>query len=133
MRALVVEDDFTSRKILQRLLVVDFETDIAVDGQEACAAFKEAFSSDEKYDVVFLDIMMPIKDGLEALKEIRHFEEESNVLGFDGVKIIMTTALDDSKNVVSAFKAGCEGYIVKPYNREKIFNKLIELGVLDQA
>ncbi len=133
MKALIVEDDFTSRKILQRFLSESFETDIAVDGEEACTAFRQSFLNDGRYDVIFLDIMMPKKDGLETLKEIREFEEENGITGLDGVKVIMTTALDDSKNVLNAFKAGCEGYIVKPYNRQKIFDKAEELGLLSQA
>jgi len=77
--------------------------------------------------------MMPKKDGQQVLKEIRAYEEERDVVGLDGVKIIMTTALDDSKSVLNAFKAGCEGYIVKPYNRQKIYGKLEELGLIDQG
>ena len=133
MKALIVEDDFTSRKILQRFLSESFETDVAVDGDEACSAFKQAFNNNEKYDIVFLDIMMPKKDGLQVLKELREFEEEHNVLGLDGVKIIMTTALDDSKSILNAFKSGCEGYIVKPYNRHKIYEKIEELGLISKV
>ena len=130
MKALVVEDDFTSSKILQRLLDTNFETDIAADGVEAVNAFKSAHDSHAHYDVIFLDIMMPKKDGHQVLKDIRQYEETNKIGSSDSAKIIMTTALDDSKNVLSAFKSGCEGYIVKPYNKQKIFEKLEELGLL---
>ena len=130
MRALVVEDDFTSSKILQRLLVTNFETDIAVDGVEAVNAFTSAHEKKAHYDVIFLDIMMPKKDGHQVLKDIRSYEETNKIDSSETAKIIMTTALDDSKNVLSAFKSGCEGYIVKPYNKQKIFEKLEELGLL---
>jgi two-component system chemotaxis response regulator CheY len=132
MKALIVEDDFTSRTVLQRFLAEDFETNIAIDGEQACQAFKQAFTNNEKYDVVFLDIMMPKKDGLQVLKEIRKYEEDNGLVDHSGVKIIMTTALDDSKNVLTAFKNGCEGYIVKPFNRQKIYSKIEELGLLNQ-
>lgn len=131
MKALVVEDDFLSRKILLRFLAPYFDCDIATDGEEALDAFKHAFNSTEKYDAIFLDIMMPKKNGLEVLQEIREFENDQNVLGLDGAKIIMTTALDDSKNVLSAFKKGCEGYIVKPYQKEVITERLEELGLTE--
>jgi two-component system, chemotaxis family, chemotaxis protein CheY len=131
MKALVVEDDFTSSKILQRLLVSNFETDIAVDGVEAIIAFKSAHEKNAHYDVIFLDIMMPKKDGHQVLKDIREYEMENKIDGSSSAKIIMTTALDDSKNVLSAFKSGCEGYIVKPYNKQKIFEKLEELGLIE--
>ncbi len=132
MKALIVEDDSTSRKILERFLNDIFKTDIAIDGEEACMAFKQAFTGDDKYDVVFLDIMMPKKDGLEVLDELRKFEEKNGVLGLDGVKIIMTSALDDSRNILNAFKGGCEGYIVKPYSKKNIYDKIEELGLINQ-
>jgi two-component system, chemotaxis family, chemotaxis protein CheY len=132
MKALIVEDDFTSRKIVQRFLNDTFETDIAINGEEACNAFKKSVMEDEKYDVIFLDIMMPKKDGLEVLDELRKFEEKNGVLGLDGVKIIMTSALDDSKNILNAFKSGCEGYIVKPYSEKNIYDKIEELGLVSQ-
>ena len=131
MKALVVEDDFTSSKILQRLLVSNFETDVAIDGVEAIDAFKSAHDNNAHYDVIFLDIMMPKKDGHQVLKDIRSYEEQNNIDSDHAAKIIMTTALDDSKNVLSAFKSGCEGYIVKPYNKQKIFEKLEELGLIE--
>lgn len=131
MKALVVEDDFTSSKILQRLLVTNFETDIAVDGVEAISAFETAHDNNNHYDVIFLDIMMPKKDGHQVLKDIRKYEEVHKIDGDNIAKIIMTTALDDSNNVLSAFKSGCEGYIVKPYNKQKIFEKLEELGLIE--
>ena len=102
MKALVVEDDFTSSKILQRLLVSNFETDVAVDGIEAINAFKTAHEKDASYDVIFLDIMMPKKDGHQVLKDIRAFENLHKIDNDGAAKIIMTTALDDSKNVLSA-------------------------------
>jgi len=131
MKALVVEDDFTSSKILQRLLVSNFETDVAVDGVEAIDAFTSAHNNNAHYDVIFLDIMMPKKDGHQVLKDIRAYEEQNKIDSDHAAKIIMTTALDDSKNVLSAFKSGCEGYIVKPYNKQKIFEKLEELGLIE--
>jgi len=129
MKALIVEDDYTSRKILTSFVSQKFETDTAVDGHDGLMSFKKELDKGECYDVIFLDIIMPKKDGLQLLKEIRKYEEEHSILGRNGVKIIMTTALGDSKNVLSAFKSGCEGYIVKPYNRSQIYDKLDELGV----
>ncbi|MCB0283023.1 MAG: response regulator [Calditrichaeota bacterium] len=131
MKALVVEDDFLSRKILLKFLTPYFDCDVATDGDEALEAFKYAFNNNDKYDAVFLDIMMPKKNGLEVLQEIREFEHDKDIMGLDGAKIIMTTALDDSKNVLSAFKKGCEGYIVKPYQKEIIIEKLEELGLTE--
>ncbi len=130
MRALIVEDNFTNRKILQRFLKDISETDIAVDGLEAVTAFKSALDDDIPYDVIFLDIMMPHKDGMQVLREIRQYEQEHGINGLDGVKVIMTSALEGNHDILNAFKAGCEAYIVKPYTRRDINMKLAELGCL---
>lgn len=57
MKILIVEDDFTSRKLLQSLLKSYGECDVAVNGQEALDAFDEAKEADEAYKLVCLDII----------------------------------------------------------------------------
>lgn len=128
MKILIVDDDFTSRKILLKYLSTYGQCDVAVNGKEAVEAFKLAFDDWEAYDLICLDIMMPEMDGQEALKQIRQFETERGKLGFDGVKIIMTTALDDSDNIKTSFREQCEAYLVKPIIKDKLVKKLEELG-----
>lgn len=130
MKILIVEDDFVSRKLLLTILASYGECDVAVNGQEAIEAFKIALDEGRKYDLVCLDIMMPEKDGHEVLKEIREVEKGFNIVGLDGVKVIMTTALTDSKNVVQAFREQCEAYMVKPIDKEKLLSKIEELGLI---
>jgi len=64
--------------------------------------------------------MLPELDGQQALLEIRKSEEQRKIAGLDGVKIIMTTALDDAKNVLSAFRDGSEAYLTKPIDRNEL-------------
>ncbi len=130
MKALVVEDNFTSRKVLIHMLSDLMECDMAVNGDEAVLAFEDAFKNNEPYDVIFLDIMMPGKDGMAVLEEIRTYENQHGINGLDGVKIIITSGLDDSKSILDAFKSGCEGYIVKPYHKEEILVKMEELNLM---
>lgn len=129
MRVLVVEDDFTSRRLLSLYLAPYGECDVAVDGHEALEAFRMALEEKQPYDVICLDIMMPNMDGHEALKRIRALEEEHGVLLGEGVKIIMTTALGDSKNIFKAFNEQCEAYLVKPIEQEKLAEELKKLGL----
>jgi two-component system, chemotaxis family, chemotaxis protein CheY len=103
MRTLIVEDDFTSRLLLQSLLAKYGECHIAVNGKEAIAAFRAADEKGQKYDLICMDVMMPEMDGQAAVKEIRDLEASGGTLSTHGVKIIMTTALDDVKNVVQSF------------------------------
>ncbi|GAB1410100.1 response regulator [Desulfovibrionales bacterium] len=131
MRILIVEDDFIGRKVLQRLLLEYGECDVAVDGVEAVKAFDLAWSAGMPYDVLFLDIMMPNMSGHDALKIIREKERAMAVQPGREAKVIMTTALDDVKNVTQAFfQGGASGYLVKPIERQKVVEELEKLGVI---
>ena len=130
MKILMAEDDFTSRKILQIILSKYGEVDIAVNGSEAIKAVKFALAKHENYDFICLDIMMPMKSGQETLKEIRQIEKDQGIMDGDGAKVIMTTALDDSSNVISAFRSQADGYLVKPISAKAIENKLRELELI---
>ena len=130
MKYLIVEDDFAARRLLQRYLSGYGDCDIAVDGHEAVAAFGQALDENEPYDLICLDIMMPAMDGREALQVIRRIEHEHGIHGLDGVKVIMTTALGDSKNVIGSFREGCEAYIVKPIKKDKLLEEMEKLGLI---
>jgi two-component system chemotaxis response regulator CheY len=120
LKILIVEDEFLSRNLLA-MLVSDYgQTDVAVDGEEAVRAVQYAYEAGAPYDLVLLDIMLPQKDGQQALREMRAYEKERGVAGPDGMKVIMTTALTDARNVMEAFKGQCEAYIPKPYSKAKI-------------
>lgn len=128
MRILVVEDDFTSRRVLGRILESFGSCDVAIDGEEAVAAVKLALEGDVHYDLICLDIMMPKMDGQAALKQIRGMEDEHKILLGDGAKIVITSALQDSQNVMEAFRSQCDGYIVKPYDKAKVTAELAQHG-----
>ncbi len=130
MKILMAEDDFTSRKILQIILEKYGEVDIAANGMEAVTAVKVALAASEPYDLICLDIMMPKKSGQETLKEIRQIEKDQGIFEGDGAKVIMTTALGDSDNVMKAFREQADGYLVKPITATAINNKLKELELL---
>lgn len=131
MRILIVEDDFISRNVLQHILSEFGQCDIAVDGREAVAAFKRSWGNSMPYDLICMDIMMPGLDGHEALGQIREFEKQMEVEGPAETKVIMTTSLNDKKNVSEAFyKGGATSYFVKPIDREKLVEELRLLGLL---
>jgi two-component system, chemotaxis family, chemotaxis protein CheY len=129
MKTLIVEDDFTSRLLLQELLKSYGPSHIAVNGNEAVDAVRVALEAGDPYDLICLDIMMPEMDGQTALKEIRALEEEHGVLSAQGAKIVMTTALDDPANVMHAFYELCDAYIFKPIMKAKLLNELQKMGL----
>lgn len=127
MKALIVEDEFLSRKVLRSFLANNFEVDIVVNGQEALAAFEAAHDEDDPYDLILMDIMMPEIDGMEALERIRDMERER---GYSNCKIIMTTALDDPNTVIRSFHDGeASAYMVKPVDKGKLYSELVKLGL----
>ena len=99
MKILLAEDDFVTRKFMTNFLSKYGECDVTVDGMEAVDAFMMALEDDAPYDLVCLDIMMPVMDGYQALMGIRNLEKERNIPPEKAVKIIMTTALNEEKNV----------------------------------
>jgi len=128
---LIVEDEFLSRKLVGHYIEKFGAYDVAVNGEEALKAVSASYDDGRRYDVVFLDIMMPDKNGLEVLKEIRAIEAARGVGVSDGLKVIMTTALGDAKSVMEAFRNQCEAYITKPYTEEAFATQLRKLGLID--
>jgi len=127
---LIAEDDFASRKAILKFLSVYGECDVTVAGMEAIDAFMMALEEDDPYDLICLDVMMPIMDGYQALKNIREIEREHNVPQDKQAKVIMTTALNEEKNVKKAFELGCTVYCAKPIDVEKLRGMLEKLGLI---
>jgi len=128
MKILIVDDDSTNRKLLISMLEDNGECDEAENGQEAVNLFKKRLDNKEHYDIVFLDIKMPVMDGHETLLEIRKLEEHHQILLGQGSKIVMVSALSDQQNIISAFREGCEYYLVKPFQQNKLFQLMNEMG-----
>jgi two-component system, chemotaxis family, chemotaxis protein CheY len=129
MKTLIVEDDATSRLFLQTVLSRHGECHIAVNGREAVEAHRAAMDDGQKYDLICMDIMMPEMDGYAAMRAIR--EKEANAGLFSkGVKIVMTTALADVKDVGAAFQGLCDSYLMKPINLRRLLGELKGFGLI---
>ncbi|MBN2008625.1 response regulator [candidate division KSB1 bacterium] len=130
MRFLVAEDESTSLRVMQEFLAPYGECDIAENGTQAINMFKQSLQEERVYDLICLDIMMPEINGQQALKQIRAIEKENGMKSGEGVKVIMTTALGDQKNVIEAFyKGGALAYLVKPIKKQKLFTEMRNLGL----
>jgi len=68
-----------------------------------------------------------------VLKTIRSVEEKRGIAHDKGVKVIMTTAMNDADVIMESFNARCDGYIVKPVRKEKLFEEIESLGFLPKG
>ena len=130
MKILLAEDDFATRKFMLSFLSKYGECDVTVDGMEAVDAYLMALEDGEPYDLVCLDIMMPVMDGYQALVGIRNLEKERDIPQEKAVKVIMTTALNDESNVKMAFELGCTVYAGKPIDQERLEQDMKKLGLI---
>ena len=130
MKILLAEDDFVTRKFMVNFLSKYGESDVTVDGMEAVDAFMMALEDEEPYDLVCLDIMMPVMDGYQALVAIRKLEKDKNIPEEKAVKVIMTTALNEERNVKMAFELGCTIYSGKPINQDRFEQALKKLELI---
>jgi two-component system, chemotaxis family, chemotaxis protein CheY len=130
MKILIVDDDKTSSKLLHGYLKMYGECHIAESGEEGLEAVKYAMQNNAPYELITLDIMMPITDGHEALRTIRELERSTLNVSGKAARIIMVSALDDISTVMKSFEELCDAYMAKPVIRKDLFNKLIELGII---
>lgn len=128
MKILIAEDDFISRKLLNLLLSPLGEVDIAANGNEAFIAVKMAFENNQPYDLICLDILMPEIDGIVALKKIRQIEAQKGINPEKRSKIIMTSSVSDKKYVMAAVQANCDGFLVKPIDKDRLYNEIHKHG-----
>ena len=103
MKALVVDDEKLIVKGLKFSLEQEgYEVDCAYDGQEAVDKCKE-----KEYDIVLLDLMLPILSGYEVCQQVREFSD---------MPIIMLTAKGDDMDKILGLEYGADDYITKPFN-----------------
>jgi len=134
MRSLVVEDDLLSRMLLFSILSRFGDCEIAENGEQAVKNVRDSLSAGKPYDVICLDIIMPVLDGYKALLEIRKIERTEGTQEHKLMKVIMITAVDDFDHIVKSFEDGqCEAYLAKPIREEEILQHLYELELIEIA
>ena len=131
MKILVVDDELVSRKKLQKILSNLGECGAVESGKAAIAEFEKALKEKDPFDLVTLDIVMPEMDGTEALVELRELEKEAGVPEEEKAVIMMVTSHGDKDSIVTSISAGCDDYIVKPFHKGTIFNKLDNSRIKD--
>lgn len=109
---LLVEDNYINQKVFSGVLSKSgMKITVANHGQEAL----DMLNGDKKFDIVFMDINMPIMDGYVATSKIRENEK------FKDIPIIALSALTAISDVENMFENGMNGYLAKPLKKEKLF------------
>ena len=123
MHVLVVDDSRAMRSILRSFLQeAGFTVSEACDGHEALEQLKE----NGKFQVVLIDWNMPPLDGYELLQAVR----ANNA--YDDTLLVMVTTETEMEQVTRALEAGANEYIMKPFTKETLLEKLALLGVVSQ-
>ncbi len=120
LRVLVAEDNAVNQKVIVRTLAVfGIEAVVTSDGAEALLELHRAIDEGRPYDVVLMDVQMPVLDGLCATRRLREgFPPEAQP------RVVALTADAMSETVLLAREAGMDGYITKPISRDELAAEL---------
>ena len=122
MKALVVDDDETSRQFLVEIMSSFAEVDCSADGSDGVAAARQALIMRQPYDLICMDILMPMMNGLDALQSIRRDE---GAHGYPRAsRVIVISSSDEANNIEQAFGNLCDAYLVKPIDGPKLLDIL---------
>ncbi|KQS56550.1 hypothetical protein ASG17_06220 [Brevundimonas sp. Leaf363] len=112
-RVLLADDHPTNRRVVE-LILQPFDLDLTIveNGAEAVAAFRQ-----QPFDLVLMDMQMPVMDGLTATQEIRRHED---VLGLARTPLVMLTANALPEHVAAGHAAGADGHLSKPFSAEDL-------------
>lgn len=130
MKTLVAEDEFSSRFLLEKFLSPYGECLFVSTGNEALQAFQQACEAGQPFDLICLDILMPEKDGHDALREIRAYERSHGVEFGAGAKIVMTSSLTNLNTIFASYLEWCDDYLTKPLDRKTVVETLQKLKLI---
>jgi DNA-binding response OmpR family regulator len=117
-KLLIIEDDLVLRDALEEFLISEgFEVSSAIDGEEGIQKISE-----QKPDLVLLDIVLPKKNGYEVLEEVKANKETANI------PIVLLTNLGSAMDVEKALRLGATTYLVKAdYKLDEVTQKIKEI------
>ena len=119
MRALVIDDSKSIRSILTKILVeIGFTVEEAGNGLEALDVIQK-----EKVDLALVDWNMPDMNGFEFIQEVR----KDNT--YKDMRMMMVTTETEMNKVVDALEAGANEYVMKPFTKDMIVEKLALMGM----
>ena len=127
MKILIVDDEKVSLKKLQLIMTNFGLCDGVTNGISAIEYFERSWAMKAPYDIIMLDINLGEESGINILAEIRKREEQMQLPATKMVKIIMVTAHSYRETVTQSAFAGANGYIIKPFDKGSVVQKLRKL------
>ncbi|RJO69745.1 MAG: response regulator [Myxococcales bacterium] len=121
MRVLIVDDSSTMRKIIRKTVMEAGVSDIA-EAEDGIDALKRIKDHNAAFDLILLDINMPKVDGITTLKQLKSMDQTK------GIPVIMCTSEAEKELVITSIKAGASDYVVKPFTKDVIFEKINRLS-----
>ena len=111
MKVLIIEDDKILSKTIEQCICSKYDVDRAFDGEEGIM-----YAEENIYDVIILDLMIPVMDGYSVLATLRNKKIYTPVL--------ILTAKDGLDDKLKGFRLGADDYMVKPFNREELLARI---------
>ena len=116
-KILLVEDETSMSNLISfKLKKEGFKIDVAGDGEEALNMY---FDDNADYNVIILDLMLPVLDGLQVLSRIK----KNN----DKIPVLVLSAKSQEKNVIEGFKVGADDYLTKPFSPDELILRVKKL------
>ena len=129
MRILIADDSSSDQNILLSMLKRFGDCSLASSGQEAVTMFSQALEAKNPFNLICLDIKLPDIAGHEVLTKIRAKEKDNAAAKSAPAKIVMISGLSDVKSILNATTLGCDGYVTKPIDKERLMSELNKLGI----
>jgi len=114
-KVLAVDDNPKNIQVIGSILMeANYEVGFAMDGKQALELLMES----KDYDLVLLDVNMPVMNGFEACKAMRHNE------ALREIPVIFLTALNEPENILTGFDVGGQDYVSKPFNSKELLSRV---------
>ncbi|MBK6088898.1 response regulator transcription factor [Ruminococcus difficilis] len=110
-KLLIVDDEFRIRELIKKYAIYEgHEVDEAEDGEQAVLKCRN-----NEYDLIIMDIMMPVMDGFEAVSRLRRFTN---------TPVIMLSAKGEEYDRLTGFEVGVDDYVVKPFSPKELMMRV---------
>ena len=115
---MIIEDSKTVRLMLKQILLSE-KFNLIIEAENGIDAIQKLQNAPEKPDIIFSDVDMPGMNGIEAVAEIKKIDPK--------IKIVMATSHKDEDTVKKLLNLGISGYIVKPFDRQQVLEKIAKI------